>query len=83
MPIGQAEPGSGAGFEVLDVPATRAATTVHRGDMASVGRGYEALMHWADAAGERVDGCGREVYVDCNGPENTWVTEPQFALAPR
>lgn len=83
MPIGQAPSGSGRDFEVLDVPATRAATTVHQGDMASIGRGFEALMRWAESAGERVDGCGREVYVDCDGPEDTWVTELQFALAPR
>ena len=81
LPIGDAKLPANQAFEVLDLPAVRVASTIYRGDMAGLGRGYAALMLWADTASERVDGYGREVYLDCTGPEDQWVTELQFALA--
>jgi DNA-binding transcriptional MerR regulator len=61
----------------------RAASTIHRGPMARVGDGYQALLLWTEATGERIEGLGREVYLECSGPQDTWVTELQLALAPR
>lgn len=58
----------------------RAATTMHHGDMNDVGAGYEALLRWAADAGERFDGFSRELYLSCDGPRDTWVTELQFVL---
>jgi DNA-binding transcriptional MerR regulator len=66
---------------VRDLPAVpRAATTIHRGSMARCQEGYEALLQWADATNERIRGYSREVYLDCDGEPETWVTELQFVL---
>ena len=70
-----------SGIRLLDLPAVpRAATTVHRGPMSRVEDGYQALMRWAEDAGERIEGHSRELYLDCVGEPSTWVTELQFAL---
>jgi DNA-binding transcriptional MerR regulator len=70
-------------IEILDLPdVPRAASTIHRGSMSRVVAGYEALLRWAEATGARVDGYGREVYLDCDGEPETWITELQFVLAP-
>jgi DNA-binding transcriptional MerR regulator len=83
VPIG-ADGGSDAGLDVVDLAAVpRAVATIHRGHMNRVERGYEALLRWTEQTGERVDGYSREVYLDCDGAPETWVTELQFVLAPR
>jgi DNA-binding transcriptional MerR regulator len=83
LPIGTQDV-SEAGVGVLDLPAaSRAIATIHRGHMNRVEHGYEALLRWTEQTGERVDGYSREVYLDCEGPPDTWVTELQFVLAPR
>ena len=33
--------------------------------------------------GEQTTGFEREVYLDCDGPRDTWVTELQVILAPK
>ena len=71
------------GIEVVDVPAVPAATTIHRGSMAHVEEGYQALLRWAEETGEQIDGFSREVYLECSGDPETWVTELQFALHER
>ena len=63
--------------------AARGATTVHRGSMDDCVAGYEALLRWTEDTGERIEGYSREVYLECDGPCDTWVTELQFALGPR
>jgi effector-binding domain-containing protein len=73
-------PESVAVRELRDV--AKAATTIHRGTMACIDDGYQALVRWAEATGERVDGYSREVYHDCTGDQSTWVTELQFRLEP-
>jgi effector-binding domain-containing protein len=81
LPIAPHEDVSAAGVEVMDLTEVpRAATTVHRGPMSSVEEGYRALARWADEAGEQIDGYSRELYLDCDGGPETWVTELQFAL---
>lgn len=83
LPIGT-EDASEAAVDVLDLPEVpRAVATIHRGPMSRVERGYEALLRWTEQTGERVDGYSREVYLDCDGAPETWVTELQFVLAPR
>jgi DNA-binding transcriptional MerR regulator len=76
------DPASSAdGLDVRDLPGlARAATMVHHGSMATVDRDYRNLMRWADATGERIEGYSREVYLDCDGPLDTWVTELQYPL---
>lgn len=75
---------SASDVEVVDLPAApRAVATIHRGHMSRVDRGYEALLRWAEQTGERVDGYSREVYLDCDGEPETWVTELQFVLSSR
>jgi effector-binding domain-containing protein len=83
MPIGGAAFKPSGRIEVVDLPAVaRAATTVHRGSMSRVDEGYQALMRWSDETGERIEGYSREVYLDCGGEPETWITELQFALCP-
>jgi DNA-binding transcriptional MerR regulator len=83
LPVG-IEDVSEAGVDVLELPAVpRAVATIHRGPMSCVDRGYEALLRWTEHTGERIDGYSREVYLDCDGEPETWVTELQFALLPR
>jgi DNA-binding transcriptional MerR regulator len=75
---------SATDVEVLDLPSVpRAVATIHRGHMNRVERGYEALLRWTEQTGERVDGYSREVYLDCDGEPETWITELQFVLSPR
>jgi DNA-binding transcriptional MerR regulator len=59
----------------------RAATTVMRGD--DFDGGFAALRAWIADAGEHEAGELREVYLDCDGPRDTWVVELQLALEPR
>ncbi len=59
----------------------RAAATIYRGSMDNCQEGYEAIMRWADATGEQIKGYSREIYLDCDGPPETWVTELQFVLS--
>jgi effector-binding domain-containing protein len=70
--------------ELVDVPPVpRGATTIHRGSMARVDEGYQALFRWAEETGEQIDGYSREIYLACDGDPETWVTELQFALHER
>jgi DNA-binding transcriptional MerR regulator len=62
--------------------ADRVAATVIHGDPNYV-EAYEALQSWAAEAGEEQLGQYREVYLDCDGPRETWVVELQIALARR
>jgi DNA-binding transcriptional MerR regulator len=59
----------------------RAATTVMYGD--DFNGGFRALRAWIADAGEREADELREVYLDCDGPRNTWVVELQLELEPR
>ncbi|HEY4396812.1 MAG TPA: MerR family transcriptional regulator [Acidimicrobiia bacterium] len=84
VPIDETDAVSSDRIVAVDLaPVARAAVTIHRGSMARVEEGYQALMRWADDTGEQIDGFSREVYLDCNGDPETWVTELQFALRER
>lgn len=57
------------------------ASTVVRGDE-DFGAGFDALERWIRDAGLTRTGELRELYLDCDGPRGTWVTELQLVLAP-
>jgi DNA-binding transcriptional MerR regulator len=65
---------------IRDLPAGRAATLIHEGNMSTCPSSYQALQQWMEAAGEEPDGYGREIYLDCDGHRDSWVTELQFVL---
>jgi DNA-binding transcriptional MerR regulator len=74
----------GDGLTTLRLPAVeRAATTVVRGDPALFHDAFRALHEWVDQTGERATPFDRELYIDCDGARDTWVTELQTILAPR
>jgi DNA-binding transcriptional MerR regulator len=63
-----------------DLPSGRAATLIHEGNMSTCSSSYQALQQWMEAAGEAPDGYSREIYLDCDGHRDSWVTELQFVL---
>jgi DNA-binding transcriptional MerR regulator len=68
--------------DIVDTPGfERAVCTIHRGAMTRIHESYDAMVRWAEAAGETIVGMSREVYLDCDGPQDQWVTELQFPLA--
>ncbi len=84
VPVDDTEIVASDRIEIADVPAVpRGATTIHRGSMAHVDEGYQALFRWAEETGEHIDGYSREIYLACDGDPETWVTELQFALHER
>jgi DNA-binding transcriptional MerR regulator len=84
VPVDDTEIVTSDRIEIVDVPAVpRGATTIHRGSMAHVDEGYQALFRWAEETGEHIDGYSREIYLACDGDPETWVTELQFALHER
>ncbi len=74
----------GDGLTTMDLPAVeRAATTVVRGAPDRFADAYRALHEWIGRAGEHATSSERELYIDCDGPRDTWVTELQAILPPR
>ena len=73
----------GDGLTTIDVPAVeRAATTVVRGAPDRFPDAFRALHEWIDRAGEQATSFERELYIDCDGPRDTWVTELEAILEP-
>jgi DNA-binding transcriptional MerR regulator len=62
--------------------AERAATTVVRGAPDQFADAYRALHEWIDRTGDHATSFERELYIDCDGPRDTWVTELQAILEP-
>jgi DNA-binding transcriptional MerR regulator len=62
--------------------ADRAATTVVRGDPAQFAGAFRALHEWVDQTGAQATAFERELYIDCDGPRDTWVTELQVLMEP-
>ncbi|WP_206795035.1 hypothetical protein [Amycolatopsis sp. MtRt-6] len=52
-----------------------------RGAPDQFGDAFRALDDWITQSGERATSFEREVYLDCDGPPDTWVTELQTVLA--
>ena len=77
LPV-NAEPGSIAGVEIVDLPAIdQAATLVHRGSMDNCMTSFQALAQWIEAHGYRSAGYARELYLECPEDQDKWVTELQ------
>lgn len=73
----------GQDFEVVDLPAVEsAATLVHRGAMDGVMPSVQALARWIDTNGYRSAGLARELYLECSGHPDQWVTELQEPVGP-
>ena len=70
------------GLLVVDLPATRAATIVHRGRIDAVLPAWQALARWIDDNGHRSGGPARELYLDCPDEPSLWVTELQEPIRP-
>jgi DNA-binding transcriptional MerR regulator len=74
----------GDGVTTVELAAVaRAATTVVRGAPDQFPAAFRALHDWADRAGEQATSFDRELYIDCEAPRDTWVTELQTVLEPR
>ena len=74
----------GDGLTTIDLPAVeRAATTVARGAPDRFPDAFRAVHEWIDKAGEQATSFERELYIDCDGPRETWVTELQVLLPDR
>ena len=77
LPV-NADPGSGHGFEITDLPEiTQAATIVHRGSMDNVMATIQTLARWIDENGYRSAGYPRELTLEYSDDQNKWVTELQ------
>ena len=61
----------------------RAATTVVRGAPDNFHEAFRALHEWIERSGDQATSFERELYIDCDGPRDTWVTELQTILEPR
>lgn len=71
------------GIRTIDLPAVeRAATTVVKGPPTLFAEAFAALHDWIERTGETPSHSEREVYLDCDGPPDTWVTELQKLLEP-
>jgi DNA-binding transcriptional MerR regulator len=65
------------GLDVIDLPATQAATLVHRGPIDQVLPPWQALARWLDDNGRRAAEPARELYLDTPEDPEQWVTELQ------
>jgi DNA-binding transcriptional MerR regulator len=71
------------GLITLELAAVeRAATTVVRGAPDRFPDAYRALHEWIEQTGNQATSHERELYIDCEGPRDTWVTELQEVLEP-
>ncbi|MET9272870.1 MerR family transcriptional regulator [Kribbella sp. NPDC003557] len=68
------------GLDVIDLPATQAATLVHRGPIDQVLPPWQALARWLDDNGRRAAEPARELYLDTPEDSHDWVTELQQSL---
>ncbi|MCM2577322.1 MerR family transcriptional regulator [Streptomyces meridianus] len=73
----------GQDFGIVDLPEVEsAATIVHRGSMEEVMPSVQALARWIDENGYRSAGPARELYLECEGHPDQWVTELQEPVRP-
>jgi DNA-binding transcriptional MerR regulator len=73
----------GDGLTTIELAAVeRAATTVVRGDPGQFPGAFRALHDWVDQTGAKATAFERELYIDCDGPRDTWVTELQVLMEP-
>lgn len=72
------------GLRTIELGAVdRAATTVVRGAPEQhFANAFRALHEWIERTGDHATPFERELYIDCDGPRDTWVTELQAILEP-
>jgi DNA-binding transcriptional MerR regulator/predicted transcriptional regulator YdeE len=70
------------GIRVVELPAIKVASVVHRGSMDNIAAVYEALVGWVEDSGNRLTGRSRELYHewDDDHPERS-ITELQMPIA--
>jgi DNA-binding transcriptional MerR regulator len=69
------------GLTTIDLEAVeRAATTVVRGAPEQFADAFRTLHEWVEKTGDKATIYERELYIDCDGPPETWVTELQVIL---
>jgi len=69
-------------WQVVELPAVeRAAVSTYRGDMPGIGAAWSEFMQAVVADGATFAGPSREVYLQADGPQSTWVTELQQPVA--
>jgi DNA-binding transcriptional MerR regulator len=74
----------GDGLSTVELATVeRAATTVVHGAPEKFADAYQALHQWIEQSGDQATPFERELYIDCDGPPDTWVTEIQTILEPR
>ena len=71
---------AGSAFRKL-AAQPRAVTSVYVGAMAGIGPAWQELADHVRRAGLEFSGPCRELYLDVEGPEETWVTELQQPVA--
>ncbi len=82
--VASGSPVEGEGWDVVELPAIdRAATTVYRGPMSGIGEAWLAFTERVAAEGGHIDGPCREIYLQAEGPQETWVTELMLPLTAR
>lgn len=65
-----------------ELPAEpRAITAVYVGEMAGIGSAWEQVAAHAQSLGLSFAGPARELYLDVQGPQESWVTELQLPVA--
>jgi DNA-binding transcriptional MerR regulator len=70
------------GIATLDLPAVeQAATTIVHGSPELFAAVFRSLYEWVEQTGHQATPWCRELYLDCDGPRDTWVTELQAVLA--
>jgi hypothetical protein len=85
--LAQLEEDSMTSYEVIvksldpvRVVALREDLADHRRSTREFHGAFTAIHDWLERTGERPTRYEREVYVDCDGPRDAWVTELQSLL---
>jgi effector-binding domain-containing protein len=64
-----------------DLPGIEtAATTIHKGDYATLDQSYGMIAHWIESNGYKVAGPPREIYLTAPGDPAGTLTEIQFPV---
>jgi DNA-binding transcriptional MerR regulator len=79
--VGAQAVADGERIHVVELPAVRVASVVHRGSMENIVAVYEALLGWVEDSGHRLSGRSRELYHewDDDHPELS-ITELQMPV---
>ncbi|WP_345542382.1 MerR family transcriptional regulator [Microbacterium jejuense] len=80
--IADGDPVENDAWQVVELPAVeRAAVTTYHGEMSGIGAAWGSFMQAVVADGGEFSGPCREVYLQADGPQSTWVTELQQPVA--